>query len=325
MATDLASGGLESPPDVSVIVVSYNTKDLLRACLASAMRRGTEIIVVDNGSADGSAEMVEREFPTVALIRAPGNIGFAAGNNLALRRARGRHCLLLNPDAALVDGTTDALAAYLDEHADVGVVGPTVRFPDGRFQSSGFDFPNVSSELRQSRSVEWLARVMGGGPRTAAAGADPEDVDWVDGACLMIRREVVDAVGLLDEQYFLYGEEVDWCYRVKRAGWRVVAVRTASALHHRGQSTGGMSDATVAYLTNTRLRFFRTHRGTLTALFVSVVFALGCLKQLAEALVRTDGRGSTANGARIRLKAVWHWWLGLWPLRHAAPGARSAG
>jgi GT2 family glycosyltransferase len=315
--------------DVSIVVVSYNTKDLLRACLASAMpvhTRGGEIIVVDNASADGSADMVEREFPCVEVIRAAGNVGFAAGNNLALRRARGRYFLLLNPDAALVDDTAGALAAYLDAHTDVAIVGPTVRFPDGRFQSSGFDFPSVGSELRESRSVDWLARLAGSRPRPAAAEMAAEDVDWVDGSCLMIRREAVEAVGLLDEQYFLYGEEVDWCYRVKRAGWRVVAVRAASALHHRGQSTGAVPDATVAYLTDTRLRFFRTHRGTLTAFFVSTVFALGCLKQIAAARIRSGERGPASHGARIRLKAVWHWWLGLWPLHHPVHRrARSAG
>jgi GT2 family glycosyltransferase len=315
--------------EITIVVVSYNTRDLLRACLASAMifdNRSAEIIVVDNASSDGSAEMVEREFPSVEVIRAADNLGFAAANNVALRRATGRYFLLLNPDAALVDDTAGVLAAYLDAHHDVGVVGPTVRFPDGRFQSSGFAFPSVGAELRQSRSVDWLARRVGARPRPAAQGDAAEDVDWVDGACLMIRRETVDAVGLLDEQYFLYGEEVDWCYRAKRAGWRVVAVRAASALHHRGQSTGAVPDATVAYLTDTRLRFFRTHHGTLTALFVSAVFVLGCLKQMAEGRIRTHEHGPVSRGARIRLNAVWHWWLGLWPLHHPLPpGARSAG
>lgn len=315
--------------DISIVVVSYNTSDLLRACLASAVQfnsRIAEIIVVDNASSDGSAEMVEREFPSVEVIRAAGNVGFAAGNNLALRRATGRYFLLLNPDAAVVDDTAGALAEYLDAHRDVGVVGPTVRFPDGRFQSGGFDFPSVSSELRQSRSVDWLARLAGSRARPAPEGAAATDVDWVDGACLMIRRETVEAVGLLDEQYFLYGEEVDWCFRVKRAGWRVVAVRAASVVHHRGQSTSAVPDATVAYLTDTRLRFFRTHRGLLAAFFVSAVFALGCLKQLAEARIRSGEHSGASRRARLRLNAVCRWWLGLWPSHHPLrPRARSAG
>ena len=308
--------------DVTVIVVSYNTKALLRECLASVMRAGTrtvEVIVVDNASADGSADMVAHEFPAVDLIRVPSNVGFAAANNLALRRAQGGYCLLLNPDATLNDDTTEALAAYLDAHGDVGVVGPTVLFPDGRFQSSGFAFPTVLSELRQSRSVEWMARFAGAVQRPAPPGREPLEVDWVDGACLMIRRETMDAIGLLDEQYFLYGEEVDWCYRARKTGWRVVAVRAAAAFHHRGQSTGGVADATVAYLTETRLRFFRTHRGVPTALFVSAVFALGCLKQIAESRIRMGKRTESSRGSRARLNAVWHWWLGRASIRQPLP------
>ena len=299
-------------PELSIIVVSYNTRELLRECLTSATRPerdDTEILVVDNASSDGSADLVASEFPSIRLVASPDNLGFAAANNLALGLARGRLVLLLNPDARLTAGALDALIGGMAAEPTVGIVGPTLRFPDGAFQSSGFGFPTVTSELRQSRSVDWVFRRAGAPAPTAPAGRDPIDVDWVDGACLMIRRDVIEAIGPLDEQFFLYGEEVDWCFRAKRAGWRVVAVREATVVHHRGQSTGRIPLATIAYLTDTRLRFFRAHYGIIPALFVSVVFALGCLKQMAGE--RLAAGGDAAGAPRARLRAVCHWWKGL--------------
>jgi len=300
-------------PKVSVVIVSFNTRALLRTCLASVPSRAdTEIIVVDNASADGSADMVAEEFPAVDLVRAPSNLGFAAANNVAIGRARGRVFVLLNPDAVVNPDTIDTLTRYMDAHPGVGISGPTLVFPDGSFQSSGFAFPTVTSELRQSRRVNWVLERLGSKAWSRPPGDDPIEVDWVDGACLAIRREVTTEVGLLDERYFLYGEEVDWCYRAKRAGWRVVAVRGTKAVHHRGQSTGGASSATVGYLTETRLRFFHTHMGLATALFVSTVFAAGCLKQLAEDWLRhTVRRQPKSSEAAARLHAVWRWWTRL--------------
>jgi GT2 family glycosyltransferase len=304
--------------ELTVIIVSYNTKALLREALASVAQhapRATEVIVVDNASADGSADMVAEEFPFATLVRSPRNLGFAAANNVALRRARGEFVMLLNPDAVLCPDTARSLMAFLRHETDVGIAGPTIFFPDGTFQSSGFPFPTVLDELRQSRSVDWLLRRCGSSPAPTAEGTTALDVDWVDGACLMIRREALDEIGLIDEQYFLYGEEVDWCYRARRAGWRVVAVRSATVKHHRGKSSGG-AGATVAYLTETRLRFFRTHHGTATALLVSVIFALGCVRQMAGAALAALLRRRRSTAASwTRLKAVWHWWAGLFKNR----------
>jgi N-acetylglucosaminyl-diphospho-decaprenol L-rhamnosyltransferase len=299
--------------ELSIIVVSYNTRALLRECLASIpSRESIEILVVDNASQDGSADMVADDFPRVTLIRAGRNLGFAAANNVALARARGAMVMLLNPDATLTPGATEELLGYLHRHPDVWIVGPTLCYPDGRFQSSGFAFPSVLAELRQSHSVDWLLRRLGSTPATHPAGREPVPVDWVDGACLVIRRDTLEAIGPLDEQYFLYGEEVDWCYRARRAQWQVVAVRAATVVHHQGQSQQGGSRSTVAYLTETRLRFFRTHFGLMTALLVSAIFAAGCAKQLiGSRLARLRGTGARPGHADVRLQAIWRWWIGM--------------
>jgi N-acetylglucosaminyl-diphospho-decaprenol L-rhamnosyltransferase len=299
-------------PELSVVVVSYNTRGLLRQCLASIpVSDAIEILVVDNASADGSADMVVEEFPRAVVIRAPRNLGFAAANNVALARSRGAAVMLLNPDAVLTPGALDLLVGYLREHSEVGIVGPTLRYPDGRFQSSGFEFPSVLSELRQSRSVDWLLCKLGSRRAVPSPETTAIEVDWVDGACLLVRREVIETVGPLDEQFFLYGEEVDWCYRARRAHWHVVAVRAATVVHHQGQSSKGSSRATVAYLTETRLRFFRTHCGLATALLVSAIFAAGCLKQITGARLARGGGVAGGGDAKARLVAVWRWLAGV--------------
>lgn len=291
-------------PEVTVSIVSFNTRDLLRACLrAVAATNGVcfEVVVVDNGSADGSADMVEAEFPAVKVIRNADNRGFAAANNLVVRRMRGRHLLLLNPDTEIRPDTLQVLAGYLDEHPGAGICGPRIVFPDGTFQSCGYRFPTLLAEIRQSKNVNRVIKTIAGPETFAAESPDIREVEWVDGACLMIRRAVIDRIGPLDEQYFLYAEELDWCFSARRAGWKVIAVPTTTIVHHLGRSTAQMSDRSLMLLVETRLRFYRKNRGLPTALAVSLVYAAGCLKQM-----RRDPHKS-----RVKLAAVRSWWRGL--------------
>lgn len=239
------SAGRRDGPDVSVVIVSRNTRELLRACLASVAREAgglaVETVVVDNASDDGTPAMVRRDFPAVALLQPATNDGFAAGNNLGLRRARGRAALLLNPDAELLPGALPALWDALHAAPDVGVVGPRLVYPDGGTQSSRRRFPTLASALVESTLIgETFPRHpairryrMADTPDTA-----PHDADWLVGACLLVRREVFDAVGLLDANLFLYGEEPEFCGRVRRAGWRVRYTPAATVRHHEGTSTG---------------------------------------------------------------------------------------
>jgi GT2 family glycosyltransferase len=291
-------------PDVTVSIVSFNTRDLLRAAIEAALATAgvsIEIVVVDNGSNDGSAEMVEREFTSAQLVRNPDNRGFAAANNVAIRRAKGRYILLLNPDTELRPDTIPTLAGYLDTHPDTGICGPRILFPDGSFQSCGYRFPTVLSEIRQSKNVGRAMKALVGPQTFVADPPHAREVDWVDGACFMIRRDVIDEIGPLDEQFFLYAEELDWCFNARKAGWAVAAVPAAEMVHHLGKSSSQVSDRSLIYFMDTRLRFYRKNRGLATALFVSLVYVAGCLKQLRP----------EPHKSRVKLRAIRLWWGSL--------------
>jgi GT2 family glycosyltransferase len=179
-----------STPDVTVSIVSFNTCDLLRSCLQSvAATTGVscEVFVVDNGSSDGSTDMVAREFPAVQLIASPENRGFAAANNAAIERAHGRYVLLLNPDTIVFPGTIAAMAGFLDGHQEAGICGPKILFPDRTFQSCGYNFPTPLTEVRMSKNVGKAIRAIVGDEPAPPSGSAPYQCDWVDGACLMVR------------------------------------------------------------------------------------------------------------------------------------------
>lgn len=270
--------------DVSVVVVSYNTRDLLRECLRSVFASAAavrEVFVVDNASADGSPAMVAAEFPAATLIPLDRNLGFAGGNNVAIRRCRGDRILLLNPDATVAPDTIGTLCDVMDRWPRAAVVGPRILNPDGSLQSSGYRFPTLLREIRQSKRVDRLI--------AAVAGADPEpsppvaetEVDWSDGACMLLRRAVVEAIGPLDEQYFLFNEEVDWCFNARKAGWSVVVAPQADVWHHRGQSSSntGKGSLATSLLVETRLRYYRKNHSLATALAAAAVLSLGFVKQ----------------------------------------------
>lgn len=306
-------------PDVSVIIVSYNTRDLLRDCLVSLLAgRGLalEVFVVDNGSRDASDAMVEAEFPSVTLIRNPQNRGFAAANNVALPLTRGRHVLLLNPDTVVEPESVLGLASYLDGHPSAGMCGPLVLNSDGSFQSCGYRFPTLLSEVRQARNVGRLLRPLIGSEPPALAPNEAAPVEWIDGCCLMVRRAVVDQIGPLDEQYFLYAEELDWCFAARRHGWQIVANPDVRITHHRGQSSTQVSERSLALLVETRLRYYRKNNGLLTALVVSAVYAIGFAKQS-----RLEPQKN-----RAKLQGVTDWWRAMAGLSTSPPpriGARS--
>jgi GT2 family glycosyltransferase len=318
MATERASRGFT----ISAVVVSYNTRALLRDCLRSIYHSTVvpnEVFVVDNASSDGSVEMVRAEFPGVTVIALERNLGFAGANNIALRQFSGSRVLLLNPDAVLAPDALGTLSAALTRWSHAAAVGPYVKNPDGSTQSCGYRFPTLLGEIRQSRRIDralgWVA-----GPNVPQPPATAEgEVDWADGCCLLIRREALAAVGLLDEQYFLYTEELDWCFNARKAGWQIVAVPTATVKHHRGQSSAstGTGSLTTALMVETRLRYYRKNYTLSTALAAAVVLGMGFLKQW-----RSDPRGS-----RAKLAGIGRWVRAATRRRPAlahAPSARVA-
>jgi len=243
-------------PDLSVAVVSYNTCGLLRACLASLHARQAEgeaqleIIVADNGSDDGSLDMVRAEFPAVRVIETGGNVGFGRANNLALRDAGGRYFCLLNSDAEALPGALAKTLAYLGAHPDIGLAGGQLLWPDGRVQTSWGRDPTLAGVWQEQTFWGKIAPtpgpspVPGEGGKTFAsnsplslAGVGAKDVDQISGAFMVIRRAAWRQVGGFDPAYFMYNEDVDLNVRLRRAGWRVVFLPDALIRHHLGASS----------------------------------------------------------------------------------------
>ncbi len=249
-------------PDVSVVVVTHNALPWLEQCLESV--RGEETIVVDNASTDATVSVVRERFPDVQLVE-QANRGLAAGWNVGLARGTGRYFLILNADAWLTDGALAALVAFADQHPEAAVVGPRLSNTDGSLQRSVRGFPTL---WRLATEYLFLRKLA---PRTQllnafyAGGFEHDEVreaEFVMGACLLVRREAVEQVGPLDESFFLFSEETDWCYRFRAAGWKVLFFPGTECVHVGGASHGGRM---LKENVRGHLRFLAKHRGRRTA------------------------------------------------------------
>lgn len=292
-------------PEVSIIIVNWNTRQLLLDCLAAlpAATAGieTEVWVVDNGSHDGSVAAVAAAFPDAFIIANPDNRGFAAANNQALRASSGRYVFLLNSDTVAQPGSITRLAQFLDTHPAVGVVGPRLLNADGSLQPSWALFPNLLTELT-GKKIRWRW------PYPTRDGTIAYATDWIDGAAMMLRREVVKQVGLLDESYFMYTEEVDWCYRIKRAGWPICYLPEASIVHLGGQSSKQAATRMKAELYFSKLRFFAKHYGQEAALALGIGLRLIFFgKVTLGSLMLALGGGHHAKGASFVRDGGWLW------------------
>jgi hypothetical protein len=242
--------------DVSVVVVNYNGRDLTADCLAR-IPTGVEAIVVDNGSADGSPEDIARRFPRVILMRNSINRGFAAAVNQGIERARGRYLCLLNNDARLSPDTLDVMVNYLEAHPDVGIAAPQLLHEDGRLQNSFAAIPSLATELLNKSLLRLL--FPGHFPRKGGH-TEPADVPSVIGACMLVRREVVDRIGGLDPAFFLFLEETDWCLRARRAGFRVVFLPQARVVHLQGRTRDKVACRARVEYVRSLFTFFRKRR-----------------------------------------------------------------
>ena len=260
--------------DLAIITVSYNTRELLAACLESALagleRSGLagEVWVVDNASADGSAEMVRQRFPAVRLITHGANVGFAAGNNLALR-AMGlsreispRYILFLNPDTRVVDDALGVMVRFLGGRPSAGVAGARLVHGDGSFQHSAFAFPGLAQILLDFFPLHHRlldSRFNGRYPRRLYESGQPFPVGHPLGAALMVRAETLAQVGGFDERFFMYCEEIDLCRRIKAAGWEIDCVPQAEIVHLVAQSTQQARDRMFVALWRSRFLMFEKH------------------------------------------------------------------
>lgn len=251
----------------SIVIVNWKTPKLLARCLDSIKLDPNydqlEIIVVDNNSGDESVDMVKSDYPHVRLIANTTNAGFSKGCNQAIEIANGRHVLLLNPDAVVVEDAISTMAKYLDDHAEVGAVGPKVLNPDGTLQlACRRAFPSVSASFFR---LTYLSNLFPKHPAVARYNmtfADPNeflDVDALSGSCMMVKSEVIKKIGLLDEDIFMYGEDIDWCWRVKEAGYKVMYIPSASIYHIHGASSRKRVVGTTINLHKGMEVFYRKH------------------------------------------------------------------
>ncbi len=247
-------------PDLSIIVLSWNVRDLLRACLASVHaaaetgRAPMEVIVVDNASTDGSADMVAAEFPAVLLIRNAANAGYAAANNRGIAASRGRHVALLNSDTLVPPTTFAELLAFMEANPNVGACSPLLQQPDGNPQPYAYGGDPSLSYLARRAAARFLLRR----PLHDWRVEHTVEVDWVSGACLVVRREAIEAVGGLDESMFMYFEDNDWCRRIRRVGWTISYVPHVAITHIGGASLRQNPAARRAYYRSLE-RFYEKH------------------------------------------------------------------
>ena len=244
---------------VSIIIPSWNTRELLRQCLKSLISNfqfpisNFEIIVVDNGSTDGSPTMVAKEFPQARLIKNKKNLGFGAANNQGMKTATGDYLLLLNSDTVVGKDAPLKMATFLAENPQVGAVGCRLLNSDGSLQSSAGPFPSLGVVFVMLFWEHWLKNLV------RSSFKKTIEVDWVMGAALMVRREVIKKVGLMDEGIFMYMDEVEWCYRIKKAGFKVMFYPGAEIVHlFGGSSQTGRKDP-ILNIYRGLLYFYRKH------------------------------------------------------------------
>lgn len=313
--------------ELTVVIVSWNVRELLARCLRSVRASlaagglAGRVVVVDSASTDGSAEMVRHDFPGVTLLALGENRGFAAACNAALaptppplpgrqgdRKTGGRAFLILNADVEVEEEAIPLLLAYLEAHPEVGVAGPQLRSPDGTVQSSRRRFPTVGTLFWESTLLE---EYFPGNPwaRRYRMEDRPDDVeqevDWLVGACLLVRAEAVAQAGLLDEGYFLYFEELEWLQRIRRAGWRVVYLPSARVIHYGGRSTEQVPLARHLHFQRSKVRYARRTFGpAVSSLLRLFLLATHAWKFLVEGAKFLLGHRRDMRRERMRVYAA---------------------
>lgn len=270
--------------DLSIIIVNYSVKHYLRECLQSIYRNtkgiSLKIIIVDNNSTDGSVDTVKSEFPGVKLIENCQNLGFAKATNQGLRENKERYILLLNPDTIVLPNALDRMIEFMEANSHAGALGCKLLNPDGRLQPSCRSFPTLTTAFFENTGLEKLFlrnRIIG---RHRIGYWDYNDIREVDqpmGSALMVRREAITQVGLMDEQFHMYYEDVDWCFRIKKRGWKIYFIPLAQIIHYGGQSARLNMAKMRIQRYKSRHKFFRKHYGILSEWIVKQMDLFGLI------------------------------------------------
>lgn len=268
---------------LSIIVVNWNTRNLLSNCLSSIidsrLEWDYEVVVVDNGSNDGSQEMIRGQFEEVKLIPNLDNPGFARANNQALRQCSGEFVLLLNPDTVVKPGAIEILVRFLEDTPEAGACGAYLLNPDGSLQESAYPEPTLFREFWRMFHLDELVP-YGVYPMEQWDQDQPREVDVLMGACMLIRSKALDEVGLLDEDFYIYSEEVDLCTRLRRTGWSLYWIPTAEVIHFGGQSTRQVAEDMFLHLYEGKILYFRKHHSDLAVLTYKSILLIATLGRL---------------------------------------------
>jgi GT2 family glycosyltransferase len=325
----MKKAGWQGMVDISIVMVNWNTKHLLLQSLGSiyqtSKKMKIKVWVVDNGSSDGSVTAVREKFPVVLLIENENNLGFAKAVNQGLRKASGRYVLLLNPDTQVKPGAIEQLVSFMNAHPDVGIAGAQLFNADGSKQNSIANFPSLATELLNKNFLRWL--FPGTFPGKERDYPEPIEVDSVIGACMMVRRETVEQVGLLDENYFLFLEETDWCYRMKKVDWKIYHVPQAEVYHFQGKSAETVKKEARIEFYRSRYHFFKKNRGSLQWFILLIGLLIRLVFEFIAMIVASMITLFMIKGWRKKLSnyAYLFWWhlrfcpegMGLTPIQRS--------
>jgi N-acetylglucosaminyl-diphospho-decaprenol L-rhamnosyltransferase len=268
--------------ELSIALVNWNNRDYLRQCLesieAAQLPFSYDIVVADNGSTDGSLQMLSERFPYVKIVQNEGNVGVARGNNQCINNTNGRYIYILNNDTLVNRKAIETMMRFIDEHPDAGAVGGTLLNADGTYQSSSFSFPSLLEEFLIVSHIG--ARLNPYFPSQNGPYPGVREVDWISSASILVRREALEEIGLIDEEYFIYSDETDWQYRLWHAGWKVYYLPEVTTIHFGGGSfSPGDKRYTLVY--RGRMLFARKHYSPFYCVLQRSMFALAALLRLS--------------------------------------------
>jgi N-acetylglucosaminyl-diphospho-decaprenol L-rhamnosyltransferase len=299
---------------LSIIIVSWNTAQLLDNCLSSILANPPtlpfETWVVDNASTDDSPRMVCEKYPQVHLVENRENVGFARANNQAIQNCTGNYILLLNPDTLVAPGALQALIDFLDKHPEAGAVGARIIRPNGTLQISSHPRPTLSRELWRLFHLDTLSPYAMY-PLAKWETNQPQEVDILAGACLLVRKEVLEQIGYLDEDFFMYAEEIDLCHRMQRAGWRLYWTPQAEVVHLGGQSTQQVPTEMFLNLYGSNIKYFRKHYGLVTAQVYKLILCIAAVSRLILAPFALLGHASHRQKRLTLVNRYWRLILSL--------------